>query len=159
MKSKVYLGIYLLISLLFLCTVPVIVFYSSIHNEIIRILFYIGASGGIGGSIYSIRGFYQNIGGQTFKTNWIWWYIFRPIISVVSGVFAYFLIVGGLMSINNNPDVTFSKGVMFYCALAFLAGYSFTKFLEKVESISDNIFSKNDKLNIDNTNTDNHENL
>ena len=81
MKSHVYIGIYLLVFLLILCTIPVVVFFSSIPNAIVRTLFYVGASGGIGGSIYSIRGFYQNLGGKTFETNWIWWYIFRPVIS------------------------------------------------------------------------------
>lgn len=145
MKSHVFIGIYLLAALLVFSVTPVIVFFAKIDNDLIRTVFYVGASGGIGGTIYSIRGFYKNIGGETFKINWIWWYIFRPLISVVAGVFVYFLIVGGLLSISHSTDVTFSKGVMFYCALAFLAGYSFTHFMEKVESVSDNIFSKKEK--------------
>lgn len=144
MKTQVIIGVYLLFALIILCIVPVIIFYSTLEDALIKTVFYVGASGGIGGVIYSIRGFYQNIGAASFKPSWAWWYIFRPVISVVAGVFVYFLIVGGLMSISNSPDVTYSKGVMFYCALAFLAGYSFTRFMEKVESISENIFSKKD---------------
>jgi hypothetical protein len=145
MKNHVLLGIYLLFMLVFLCAIPVVVFFSDIKSEVIRSLFFIGASGGIGGTIYSIRGFYQNLGGGTFKPNWIWWYIFRPLISIAVGVFAYFLIVGGLLSISNNSEVTFSKGVMFYCALAFLAGFSFTRFADRLDTISDTIFSKKSK--------------
>lgn len=147
MNCKTFVGIYLLIAILLFCLVPVFIFYSYIDNDLVRTLFYVGASGGIGGTVYSIRGFYQNTGGETFKPNWVWWYIFRPIISVVSGVFVYFLIVGGLMSISNNTDVTFSKGVMFYCAIAFLAGFSFTRFMGKVESISENVFSESEHVN------------
>ncbi|MCK9400911.1 MAG: hypothetical protein M0Q51_13095 [Bacteroidales bacterium] len=71
MKSHVLIGIYLLITLVVLCLVPVIVFYSKLENNIVRTVFYVGASGGIGGSLYSIRGFYQNLGGETFKVSWI----------------------------------------------------------------------------------------
>jgi hypothetical protein len=142
MKNYVFIGIYLLVFLLILCAIPVAVFFSSIQNEIVRTLFYVGASGGIGGSLYSIRGFYQNLGGKTFETNWIWWYIFRPVISIVVGVFAYFLIVGGLLSISNNADVTFTKGIMFYCAISFLAGFSFSRFADRLNNISDTVFTK-----------------
>jgi len=144
MKGHVFIGIYLLLMLVVLCGLPVIVYFSKIESEVMRTLFYVGASGGIGGTLYSIRGFYQNLGGETFKSNWIWWYIFRPLISITVGVFAYFLIVGGLLSISNNAEVTFSKGIMFYCALAFLAGFSFTRFAGKLDSISDTIFKKKD---------------
>lgn len=145
MKSHVFIGIYLLTALIVLCVIPVIVFFSKIENDILRTLFYVGSSGGIGGAIFSIRGFYQNLGGETFKASWIWWYIFRPLISIVIGIFLYFLLVGGLLSISNTPDVTYSKGVMLYCALAFLAGFSFTRFADKLDSLSEVMFSKKDK--------------
>ena len=145
MKSHVFIGIYLLTALVVLCVIPVIVFFSGIENSILRTLFYVGASGGIGGVVYSIRGFYQNLGRESFKANWIWWYIFRPLISIVIGIFLYFLVVGGLLSISNTPDVNYSKGVMLYCALAFLAGFSFTRFANKLNSLSDVLFSKKDK--------------
>ena len=145
MKSQALIGIYLLIALIVLCVLPVVVFFVKIENDLVRTMCYVGASGGIGGTLYSIRGFYQNLGGGTFKMNWIWWYIFRPLISVVVGVFIYFLIVGGLMSISTDANVTFSKGVMFYCALAFLAGFSFTRFAGKLDTLSETVFSKQEK--------------
>jgi hypothetical protein len=147
MKSHVFIGIYLFIVLLALCIIPIIVYLSGIDNEIVRTLVYVGASGGIGGTVYSIRGFYKNLGAATFKVNWIWWYVFRPMISVVAGVFVYFLLVGGLMSISNNADITFKKGVMFFSGLAFLAGYSFTRFMNNVEGISDKLFTKENEKN------------
>lgn len=141
-KNQNFVGIYLLFSLVVLCVIPVIVFYMKMENSIVRTLVFVGASGGIGGAVYSIRGFYHNMGGKTFEGNWIWWYIFRPLISVVTGVFLYFLIVGGLLSISASTEVSFGKGVMFYCALAFLAGFSFTRFADKIDALSDTIFSK-----------------
>lgn len=142
MKNHIYIGIYLLLFLLFLCVIPVVIFYSSIQEEIIKILFYVGASGGIGGSLNSIRGFYQHLGGQTFKSNWTWWYIFRPIISVIVGIFAYFLIVGGLLGLSNKSDAIFGKGIMFYCAISFLAGFSFSQFADKLNKLSERLFAK-----------------
>jgi hypothetical protein len=141
-KNQVFVGIYLLLSLVVLCVIPVIVFYMKMENNIVRTLVFVGASGGIGGAVYSIRGFYHNLGGKTFEGNWIWWYIFRPLISAVTGVFLYFLIVGGLLSISASTEVSFGKGVMFYCALAFLAGFSFTRFADKIDALSDTIFAK-----------------
>lgn len=145
MKNQAFVGFYLLVTLIVLCTVPVIVFFMKAENNIVRTLVYVGASGGIGGAVYSIRGFYHKLGGKTFEGNWVWWYVFRPIISVVVGVFLYFLVVGGLLSISATSEVSFGKGVMFYCALAFLAGFSFTRFADKLDALSDTIFSKKDK--------------
>ncbi|MBT8183404.1 MAG: hypothetical protein KJN76_01080 [Eudoraea sp.] len=140
------IGLYLLLVLFLLVGLPIWVYACDpFQQKLINILIYISCSGGIGGTIYCIRGFYKNLGGKSFETIWTWWYVFRPIISAVIGLFAYFMIVGGLMSISNSPDVNYSKSVMFYCAVSFLAGFSFTKFVEKIDLISDTIFSKNDK--------------
>lgn len=146
MKPINLIGIYLLLALCLLIGFPIWVYISEpFEQKMLNILIYISCSGGIGGTIYCIRGFYQNLGGKRFETNWTWWYVFRPIISAIIGLFAYFMIVGGLLSISNSPDVNYSKSVMFYCAVSFLAGFSFTKFVEKIDLISDTIFSKKDK--------------
>lgn len=140
------IGLYLLLALFLLVGLPIWVYLCDpFQQKFLNILVYIASSGGIGGTIYCIRGFYQNLGGNNFKTNWTWWYVFRPIISAIIGVFSYFMLIGGLMSISNSPDVNYSKSVMFYCAISFLAGFSFTKFVEKIDLISDTIFSKKDK--------------
>lgn len=140
------IGLYLLLVVIFLVGLPIWVFVADpFKKELLNILVYIACSGGIGGTIYCIRGFYQNLGGNNFKINWTWWYVFRPIISAIIGVFSYFIIIGGLMSISNASDVNYSKSVMFYCAVSFLAGFSFTKFLEKIDLISGTLFSNKDK--------------
>jgi hypothetical protein len=46
------------------------------------------------------------------------------------------------MSISNTTDVTLSKGIMFYCGVSFLAGFSFTRFAERLDNISDILFAK-----------------
>ena len=53
MESHVFIAIYLLIVLVILCLIPMIVFFSKIENNTLRTLFYVDASGGIGGVVYS----------------------------------------------------------------------------------------------------------
>lgn len=136
------IGIYLISFLLVLIVVSVFTYLSNLANSLVRSLIYIGSSGGIGGTIYCIRGFYQNLGEGNFEFKWTWWYIFRPFISVVIGVFVYFLIVGGLISVGAVSNVDYSKSIMFYCAIAFLAGFSFTQFADKLEELSSTLFSR-----------------
>lgn len=136
------LGIYLLSFLLVLIILTIIVYFSNFESSLIKSLIYIGSSGGIGGTIYTIRGFYQHLGENDFKFSWVWWYIFRPIISVVVGVFLYFLILGGLMSFRSVSEINYSRNILFFCAIAFLAGFSFTQFANKLEGISSTLFSK-----------------
>ena len=141
------IGIYLLFFLLSLIIIPLITYFSDLEDSLIKSLIYIGSSGGIGGTIYSIRGFYQNLGKNNFELNWTWWYIFRPFISIVIGVFVYFLIVGGLLSLGSISDVNYSKSVMFYCGISFLAGFSFTQFADKLEEVSSTLFAKKKENN------------
>jgi len=146
MKPINIIGIYLLLSICVLVALPIWVYMDNPFTKpFVNILVYIACSGGIGGTMYCIRGFYKNLGSNNFKMNWTWWYVFRPIISAIIGVFAYFMIVGGLMSISNSPEVNYSKSVMFYCAVSFLAGFSFTRFVEKIEMVSGTLFSNKDE--------------
>ncbi len=136
------LGGYLLAILVFLITVGVITYFFYPTDQLIRALIFVGCSGGIGGTIYSIRGFYQNLGQGNFQLNWVWWYIFRPIISIVIGIFVYFLIAGGLMSFGLISETDYSKGLLFFCGIAFLSGFSFTRAADRFEDISSILFSK-----------------
>lgn len=142
-KTKVnILGIYLFILLSFLVSVATLTYIYEIGNTLIRSLIYVACSGGIGGAIYSIRGFYKNLVEGKFDLIWTWWYIYRPFVSVVIGVFVYFLIVGGLLSVGSISEVNYSKSIMFYSAISFLAGFSFTQFADKLDEIAETIFSK-----------------
>ena len=146
MKNTNLIGVYLLIILLVLTTLPIWIYVSDpLEQKLLKVLVYIACSGGIGGTVYCIRGFYQNLGGSSFSGNWTWWYIFRPVMSAVIGVFLYFMIIGGLMSISNSPEVNYGKSVMFYCAVSFLAGFSFTRFADKIEGLSNTMFGSKPK--------------
>ena len=79
-----------------------------------------------------------------FNFNWVWCFISRPIISMVIGIFVYFLIVGGLMSLSAIQEVDFLRKIIFYCGVSFLAGFSFTQFATKLENLAETLFSKKD---------------
>jgi len=136
------IGIYLLSFLFVLIAITIIVYFSRIESVLIKSLIYIGSSGGIGGIIYCIRGFYQSVASKQFDFSWTWWYIFRPFISIVIGIFVYFFIVGGLLSLGSITAVDYSRSVMFYCAISFLAGFSFTQFADKLEELASTTFAK-----------------
>jgi hypothetical protein len=135
------IGLYLLIFLLILIYLPINTYFSNLGNPLIESIIYVSSSGGLGGTIYCIRGFYKNVIGGGFDLKWTWWYIFRPFISIVVGIMSYFLIVGGLFSLGSVSEVNYLKSVMLYSGIAFLAGFSFSEFTDKLEELSSTLFS------------------
>jgi hypothetical protein len=140
------IGVYLLVFLLCLIAIPILVYRSSISDSFYRSLYYLGSAGGLGGTIYCIRGYYKALIDRPkheFSLNYAWWYIFRPFESIVVGVLVYFLIVGGLLSVStlSASPASLTKSTPFYCALAFIAGFSFTQFAKKLEELANTFFS------------------
>lgn len=143
--KKICIGAYLLLFLLTLIAVPLITYFSEYNDHLIRSLIYIGSAGGLGGTVYCIRGFYQNEGEGRFSFNWTSWYIFRPFISIVTGIIVYFLLVGGLLSVGSVSEANTSGSIMFYCSVSYLAGFSFTRFYDKVDELTSTLFSSKKK--------------
>ncbi len=136
------LGVYLLSILGLFIFLGVKFYLNQPEDKLILSLIIIACSGGIGGTLYAIRGFYQSLAKGIFNfDNWAWWYIFRPLMSAVIGVFVSFLIIGGILVIGSG-GLNYSRGLMFYSAIAFLAGFSFTQFANKLEEIASTIFAK-----------------
>lgn len=121
--------------------VSIAIFGYFYNNELIGSLIIISCAGGLGGTIYAIRGFYQSLGQGIFDFDkWVWWYVFRPVISAVTGVIVSFFIIGGI--INIGAGLNYSRGLMFYSAISFLTGFSFSQFASKLKEIAEAIFSK-----------------
>jgi hypothetical protein len=140
------LGSYLLLVLLAFVFIIIKFYINQPEDKLVLSLIIIACSGGIGGTIYCIRGFYKNLARGDFHFDrWTWWYIFRPIMSAVIGVFAYLLIVGGLLTIGNFSEVDYSRGLTFYSAIAFLAGFAFTQFADKLNEIASTVFEKKEE--------------
>jgi len=135
------IGLYLVFMLFIYGLIPLYMYFSNFYDNFITSIVYIGCSGGLGGTIYSIRGYYQNLASGTFALNWGWWYLFRPLISVVMGIFTYFFILGGLLVVSTGSAGE-SGNLMLYGSIAFLAGFSFSRFADKLEEIATAVFSK-----------------
>ncbi|MGD9130167.1 MAG: hypothetical protein PVH73_01170 [Candidatus Bathyarchaeota archaeon] len=144
--KKILIGVYLLVFMISLIVTSIITYFSNVDTVLIRALVYIGSSGGLGGIVYCIRGFYKNIVSKEFDTIWAWWYLFRPFISIVIGIFVYFLIVGGLLSLGAASTIDYSRSIMFYCAVAFLAGFAFTQFADKLDELASTLFAKKEEV-------------
>ena len=133
MEKKHYIGIYLYIFMIICIISPIFMYYSECDN-LIKSLFYITISGGIGATLYCIRSFYNHIVDDDFDDNWNWWYVFRPLIGFIAGIFFVF-IIGGLIGLNTSVIEFNATGTMGYSAIAFLAGFSFTTFANKLNEI------------------------
>lgn len=136
------IGVYLLLWLISLVIFPMLVFSSGLDSVLLRSLIYVSSAGGLGGVVYLIRSFYKHIFEKDFRVDAVWWYLFRPFLSIIAGVIAYFLIVGGLLSIGSASFINYEKNIMFYCGIAFLAGFSFTQFSDKLEELAKTLFAK-----------------
>ncbi len=141
--SVVYLvGAYLLACTVALVAIPVYVHQSgAINNALSRSLVYVACAGGLGGTVYLIRSFYKKIFEKSFRPDVFWWYVFRPLTSAIMGIMSYFLIVGGLLSLGSASSPDYAKSVMLYCGIAFLAGFSFTQFADKIEELAKTLFA------------------
>jgi len=144
LKIKI-LGIYLLLILISFVLIAIMGYFYLPAKSLLSSLTIISCSGGIGGTIYSIRGFYQSLAEGIFNfDNWVWWYIFRPIISAIVGVFVSFFIIGGILNIGSF-GLNYARGLMFFCGIAFLTGFSFTHFADKLEEFARAIFIKKER--------------
>ncbi len=128
-----------------------------IFQPIIRVLVYVGCSGGLGGIVYSILGFSKHIIQHDFDLSYRWWFFYRPLTAAIMGVFVFFFIVGGLIGLgvplqNSSQTASFTQNysiangftvtsIMFFCALSFLAGFSSNEFIAKLEDLAKTIFT------------------
>lgn len=137
------IGVYLLIFLLLLIVIPIQAYRSLTLDPLLRSLVFVGSAGGLGGTIYCIRGYYKTRVSKPFDLNFTWWYIYRPFVSIVVGVFVYFLLVGGLLTISaDSVQLDLAKTTMFYCVLSFLGGFSFTEFANGITELAATTFAK-----------------
>lgn len=119
------------------------------EDNLIRHLFYVGSAGGLGGIVYCMRGFYEHKVEGNFDSNYLSWYLFRPIISTMTGVIVFFLFAAHLMDTTGFVDAT-PGDIMFSCSVAFLAGFSFTQFYGKIDDLANILFApKETKTNCD----------
>ncbi len=144
-KVMQYVGIYLIVSLSVLIAIGSIVYLLHVSSPLVKTVLYVGVSGGIGGVFYCIRGFIFHNVKNDFEAKWKWWYLYQPLTGFVFGILAYFLLVGGLLTLGSVDQVDYSKGILLYCSISFLAGFSTKKFTEKLDELASSIFSSSEK--------------
>ena len=79
MKAKDRIGLYLLVALLGYVGIAIFIYLEKPVDTKFQALSYLACSGGLGGTIYCIKGLYVKIAEDNFDPKWGWWYIFRPI--------------------------------------------------------------------------------
>ena len=144
-KKRNEIGYFLFGLLITLVAVSIVTYIFDIVDDFFETMIFVACSGGIGGLMYSIRGFYQSIVKKEFSTRYSWWYFFRPLLSIVAGVFLMFLVKGGLFAIGVSSDVEIANSTMFYSGLAFLTGFGFSQFNDKLFDIVEVLFSKGEE--------------
>lgn len=90
---------------------------------------------GFGGCLYCIRAVYINkCVCKRWDSDWVVWYLLRPIASVLSGGASYLFLKAGLLILESQEQSASSD--IGFIALAFVAGLNVDKFLSKLENIA-----------------------
>jgi hypothetical protein len=102
--------------------------------------------GVLGGCLYDIRGLIKHSIEKNFDPRYTLSYVLRPIAGSLTGLIAFFLLLGGALTFTTQDItkgagwVTFA-GRMPYLAVGLLAGYSSQVFMMKLKDIADAIFA------------------
>ncbi len=92
--------------------------------------------GGIGGTIYCLRGVYINACvHQRWDPAWQPWYYIRPLVSFITGGISWLFLKAGLLVLDAAQPA--DPNNLGFFALAFIAGYNVDKFMRKLEQISE----------------------
>lgn len=143
------IGVYIIAAFILLVTIIVLnrlEWFTS--DDLNIILIYIACSGGFGALAYSLFGFVDHLCRKNdFDVRYKWWFIHRPFIGIIYGTFAFLFVAGGLMTLSGvdpgTANLYAAKTVMFYCAVAFLAGYAEHSFSVQLKELAEAIFKKN----------------
>jgi hypothetical protein len=102
--------------------------------------------GVVGGCLYDIRGLIKHSINEDFEQRYTLSYILRPIAGSLTGLIAFFLLLGGALTFTTQ-DITKGAGWatfagrMPYLAVGLLAGYSSQVFMMKLKDIADAVFA------------------
>jgi hypothetical protein len=104
----------------------------------IKEVFFYAIAGGLGGTVYCMRIYYQAIMNKTYDDRNFWYCLMRPIISMICAVFAIFMIDGGIIrldSTTSNPNQ-----LKLYISISFIVGIVFSRFLDMIDKLASIIF-------------------
>jgi len=104
-----------------------------------QLFFHCLIASGIGGIVYCLRAVYLHASvHKNWDNEWQLWYYIRPLLSLIMGGVSFVFLKAGLLILDasQNSDTT-NYG---FIALSFIAGFNVSKFLSKLEDISQSVW-------------------
>jgi hypothetical protein len=96
-----------------------------------------GFAGAMGGTLYALRLFHEYY--QELTTRWLYWYFMRPFLCFGSAVITIVLFKSGILLLQVGDSMAAQVSI------AFLTGFGYGKFMEKLRSLTDTFFNGNGK--------------
>ena len=93
-------------------------FEKLIHLNIL-LLMLVALGGFMGNMIHITTSFTTYVGSGQFKRSWVLWYFVKPFTAAALAMVIYFVLCGGFLTINNNPNNINIYGIM---TIAILTG-------------------------------------
>jgi hypothetical protein len=103
----------------------------------IRLLLLVILAAGVGSYIHAATSFATYVGNKSFVVSWTWWYVLRPFIGMALALVFYFVIRGGLLSVQSNAADFNPYGI---AAVAGLVGIFSKQATDKLEEVFTNLF-------------------
>ncbi len=102
--------------------------------------------GVLGGCLFDIRGLIKHSIEEDYESRYTLSYILRPIAGSLTGLIAFFLLLGGALTfttqqITKEAPWSTLAGRMPYLAVGLLAGYSSQVFMMKLKDLADAMFA------------------
>ncbi|UJF34211.1 hypothetical protein [Paenibacillus hexagrammi] len=94
-----------------------------------------GFAGALGGTLYGLRMFHEHYFDLTKQ--WIYWYVMRPAVCFGSAIVTIVLFESGILLLQVGDSMAARISV------AFLTGYGYGKFMEKLRALTDTFFNGN----------------
>lgn len=101
--------------------------------SMIRVYLHYACAGAIGGSLYALRMFHQFYERMTLQ--FVYWYTMRPLLCAGTGVITVILFESGILLLQVTDSLYAKIG------LAFLAGFGYGKFMEKLTMLAEAFFN------------------
>jgi hypothetical protein len=94
-----------------------------------------GFAGALGGSLYGLRMFHEHY--HELTTQWVYWYLMRPVLCFGSAIVTIILFESGILLLQVGDSMAARISV------AFLTGYGYGKFMEKIRALTITFFNGN----------------
>jgi hypothetical protein len=97
--------------------------------------------GALGSMVHMASSFAHHVQQGSITSNWVWWYILRPVIGAALALIFYIVFRAGFISLSASPE---SINVFGLAAIAGMVGLSAKKATEKLKDVFDTLFRTED---------------